>query len=149
MGYSSLCQIFARNATEPGQELGKRRDALRIADLKRVFCSVAPGVPKSPSIESSRLRQETRDGLFSSTDLGRRRGPIHVDGSPTGPPAPRSAVAHRVHAGDQFDGYGASECDRGWYIYVVMAHKREQNETKLQSAHIVHSGSGDCQYEYV
>jgi hypothetical protein len=45
MGYSSLCQIFARNATEPGQELGKRRDALRIADLKRVFCSVAPGMP--------------------------------------------------------------------------------------------------------
>src|SRR5260370_36779622 len=25
-GYSSLCQIFARKATQPGQELGKRRD---------------------------------------------------------------------------------------------------------------------------
>src|SRR5882757_3796893 len=34
VGYLSLCQIFARKA--PG---------LPIADLKRVFCSVAPGRP--------------------------------------------------------------------------------------------------------
>jgi hypothetical protein len=26
VGYSSLCQIFSRKATEPGQELGYRND---------------------------------------------------------------------------------------------------------------------------
>lgn len=46
VAYSFLCQIFARKATESGQELGKGADGdHRSWGPKRVFCSIAPGMP--------------------------------------------------------------------------------------------------------
>ena len=63
VGYSSLCQIFSPKATEPGQELGNRKDGDTLIASRTLSEFSVPLLPECLSLQEAHMLEFFGNGF--------------------------------------------------------------------------------------